>query len=147
MGFEELNLTDEEKRFFMPPEEPLPLPDPPEVFAKYPPQLKDTGDRIELGGGMVREPSRDRTDYTLVLDGPMFTRWAEHLTLGAKKYSPRNWMLALGGTPPERAETRRRAKESAFRHFVQWFYGDSDEDHAAAVFFNINEHEYLKEAE
>jgi hypothetical protein len=27
----------------------------------------------------------------------------------------------------------------------QWFRGDSDEDHAAAVIFNINGFEYVKE--
>ena len=38
-----------------------------------------------------------------------------------------------------------RAWESAFRHFMQWYNGDRDEDHGAAVFFNINEAEYVKE--
>ena len=28
-------------------------------------------------------------------------------------------------------------RESAFRHFMAWFAGEIDEDHAAASFFNI----------
>jgi hypothetical protein len=100
--------------------------------------VKDSGKRQEFEGGMVRDVADDKTDYTLILDGPMFKRWAEHLTKGAQKYSPRNWMLASG-----KAEYL-RFKASAFRHFLQWFWGDVDEDHAAAVFFNINGAEYTK---
>jgi hypothetical protein len=40
-----------------------------------------------------------------------------------------------------------RFKESAVRHFFQWLNGDVDEDHAAAVFFNINGFEYVKARE
>jgi hypothetical protein len=38
-----------------------------------------------------------------------------------------------------------RFKESALRHFIQWIDGNVDEDHAAAVLFNINGAEYIKE--
>ncbi len=86
---------------------------------------------------MVRDVSDDKTDYTLVLDGPMFDRWAEHLTKGAKKYDARNWMKAEGIAEYE------RFMSSALRHFLQWFRGEEDEDHAAAVFFNINGAEYV----
>src|SRR5690606_21266015 len=37
-----------------------------------------------------------------------------------------------------------RAKSSAFRHFMQWFNGETDEDHAAAIFFNVQAVEYIK---
>lgn len=94
--------------------------------------VKDSGERASFSGGMVRDVEADKTDYTLVLDGPMFDRWAEHLTKGARKYSVRNWMLAEGDVELE------RFKRSALRHFLQWFRGDVDEDHAAAVYFNIN---------
>jgi hypothetical protein len=87
---------------------------------------------------VVRDTADDKVDYSLVLDGPMFLRWAEHLTKGAKKYTKRNWLLATG------KEEYDRFRESAVRHFVQWFYGFTDEDHAAAVFFNINAAEYLR---
>jgi hypothetical protein len=90
---------------------------------------------------MVRDVTDDKTDYTLVLDGPMFDRWAEHLTKGAVKYDARNWMKAAG------EDEYNRFKQSALRHFLQWFRGEQDEDHAAAVFFNINGAEYVSERE
>lgn len=88
---------------------------------------------------MVRDTTDSKTDFSLVLDGPMFKRWAEQLRKGADKYNKRNWMKATGDAELD------RFRESALRHFLQWFWGDSDEDHAAAVFFNINGAEYVKE--
>ena len=100
--------------------------------------VKDSGERLSFDSGMVRDTEDSKTDYTLVLDGPMFDRWAEHLTKGARKYSARNWMKASGEAELE------RFKRSALRHFLQWFRGETDEDHAAAVYFNINGAEYTK---
>jgi hypothetical protein len=71
---------------------------------------------------------------------PMLVRWAELMGRGAAKYGERNWEKACS-----EAELA-RFKASAFRHFVQWFYGlNPEEDHAAAVFFNISGAEYVKE--
>lgn len=100
--------------------------------------VKDSGAREEFAGGMVRDVEDGKTDYTLILDGPMFDRWAAHLTKGARKYEARNWMKAEGQVEYE------RFKRSALRHFIQWFRGETDEDHAAAVMFNINGAEYVK---
>lgn len=105
--------------------------------------VKDSGKREEFESGMVRDTADDKTDFSLPLNGPMFERWAAHLTKGAQKYpdtkpgSP-NWMLASGD-----AELV-RFKKSAVRHFLQWYRGQTDEDHASAVFFNINGAEYVK---
>jgi dATP/dGTP diphosphohydrolase len=101
--------------------------------------IKDSGARQAFEGGMVRDIADDKIDYTLITDGPMFKRWAIHLTNGAKKYAKRNWMKAQGG------EEYQRFKESAFRHFMQWYYDDRDEDHASAVYFNINGAEHLRD--
>ncbi|MDG6938297.1 MAG: hypothetical protein JRN42_07160 [Nitrososphaerota archaeon] len=100
--------------------------------------VKDSGRRREFESGMVRDVEEGKTDFLLVFDGPMLERWAEHLTKGAKKYSPRNWMKAEG------EEELRRFRSSAARHFFQWLRGDQDEDHAAAVFFNINGAAYVE---
>ena len=100
--------------------------------------VKDSGKRIKFAGGMVRDVTDDKIDYTLILDGPMIKRFAAHLTKGAVKYSKRNWMKAKG------SEELERFKESALRHFLQWFWSEEDEDHAAAVYFNINCAEYVK---
>lgn len=100
--------------------------------------LKDSGERQMWESGMTRDVADDKIDFLLLRDGPMFWRWAVHLFKGSKKYSKRNWMLA--NSEDELA----RYRESAARHFEQWLRGDIDEDHAAAVFFNINAAEYLK---
>lgn len=100
-------------------------------------EVKDSGKREQYASGMVRDVTDGKVDYSLALDGPMFARLAAHLTKGAAKYDKRNWMKAAGAAELE------RFRESAVRHFVQWMRGDTDEDHAAAVFFNINAAEYV----
>lgn len=99
---------------------------------------KDSGERKTFDSGMVRDTDSGKTKWHLVADGPLLQRWAELLTRGAVKYSEGNWMKAEG-----QAEYR-RFKASAYRHFMQWYYDDTDEDHAAAVPFNINGAEYVK---
>lgn len=99
--------------------------------------VKDTGERMAFDSGMVRSPSTDRPDFTLIRSGPMYVRWAEHLTKGAALYGKNNWLKATG-----EAELN-RFRESAARHFEQWLDYMRDEDHAAAVFFNINGAEYV----
>lgn len=113
------------------------------IYMKKEFEVKDSGKREEFSGGMVRDTQENKIDYSRALDGPMFKRWAEHLTKGCEKYPDvepgvPNWKLAKG-----QAEYV-RFRKSALRHFIQWYNGDTDEDHAAAVFFNINGAEYLK---
>lgn len=100
--------------------------------------VKDSGKRKTFSNGMVRDITEGKIDFLLLRDGPMFKRWAEHVTKGASKYEKRNWMKASGH------EEYDRFRESACRHFEQWLNGDTDEDHASACFFNINGAEYLK---
>lgn len=69
----------------------------------------------------------------------LFARYIELMKRGADKYTDRNWMQANG-----EAELA-RFRESACRHFWQWLTGDRDEDHAAAVWFNMNGAEYVLE--
>ena len=74
----------------------------------------------------------------------MFQRWSDLLKRGAEKYPDvkpgvPNWTLAIGN------EEKNRFRESAFRHFVQWVRGDKDEDHAAAVIFNMNGYHYVEQ--
>lgn len=103
-----------------------------------------TGEVAQMSGGMVRSTDVGKTDYETVFDGPMLDRWAVHLTKGKVAYpdcpdGTPNWML--GKTEKE----LRRYRKSALRHFRQWLRGDTDEDHAAAVFFNVNGAEYVKD--
>lgn len=101
-------------------------------------QVKDSGKRKQFSTGMVRDVTDGKVDYTLVLDGPMFERWAIHMTAGAHKYDKRNWMQAAT------EEEYQRFRESFVRHAIQYLRGDTDEDHAAAVMFNLNGMEYVK---
>lgn len=104
---------------------------------------KDSGKRQNYDSGMRRDIQEGKPDFFLCLtDLPygdqMLTRWAELMERGASKYGRRNWQLAAS------EEELERFKSSAFRHFMQWIAGETDEDHAAAVFFNINAAEYVK---
>ena len=101
-------------------------------------KTKDSGQRIVHASGMQRDTTAGKIDYLLLRDGPMFERWAALLQRGAAKYDKRNWMKANS------QEELDRARESAARHFEQWLRGDEDEDHAAAIVFNVNEVEYIR---
>ncbi len=100
---------------------------------------KDSGKRQVFTSGMVRDTEEGKLKPHLCLSGPMFDRWAGLMTRGAEKYEEDNWMLAQGTAEYQ------RFRASAFRHFMQWWRGENDEDHAAAVFFNINGAEYVED--
>ena len=101
-------------------------------------KVNDSGAREQYASGMQRDTTTDKPRYDLIFDGPMMERYAEHLRKGAVKYNPRNWMKANS------EEEMERFRESAARHFAQWMAGNVDEDHAAAVMFNLNGYEYVK---
>lgn len=101
-------------------------------------ETKDSGQRQEFPTGMMRDVQTDKPRYDL-LDMPLLKRWAELMGRGAKKYGENNWKKAAT------EEELRRFKASALRHMIQWFNDDSDEDHAAAVCFNIAGAEMVKE--
>jgi hypothetical protein len=106
--------------------------------------VKDSGERMKFDSGMVRDTTTGKIDYWRCFVGPMMERLAVHVTKGAVKYPDvtpgvPNWTLAAGDAESE------RFRQSAARHFYQWMRGDTDEDHAAAVIFNINGYEYVEE--
>lgn len=109
-----------------------------------PAKLTDSGSREQYSNGMVRELDSTKPRFDLLLpvgveyNHQMLTRFATHMGKGAVKYSDRNWEKGVGLRELE------RAKESALRHMMQWFAGENDEDHAAAVYFNIMQAEYIK---
>lgn len=106
--------------------------------------IKDSGKREEFASGMTRDTEEGKPDFTRPLEGPMFERWAEHLTKGAQKY-PDNPNGTANWTNADSRQEWKRFRRSAFRHFVQWLRGDRDEDHAAAVFFNVNAAEFVND--
>lgn len=88
--------------------------------------------------GVNRSTTEGKINTLLVRDGPMLLRWAWHLTIHSAEKGKRNWMNANTN------EDFERFLESADRHFSQWVNGYDDEDHAAAVFFNMNGVEFVK---
>lgn len=98
---------------------------------------KDSGKRIDYASGMKRDTQEGKARFDLVYY-PMLKRWAELMERGAVKYGENNWMNA--NSPEELA----RFRQSALRHMYQFLYEAQDEDHAAAVFFNIAAAVYVK---
>jgi len=91
---------------------------------------KDSGERVEFDSGMRRDTQEGKPRYDLIPTLPL-RRLADLYTRGAVKYGDYNWQKA--NSPEELA----RFKSSAFRHFIQWFDGEADEDHGIAVCWNI----------
>lgn len=98
---------------------------------------KDSGKREEYDSGMKRDiqDGKPRFDLLFPIGIPysdqFLTRVAGLLARGAEKYDERNWEKAEG-----EAELN-RFQASALRHLTQWICGETDEDHMAAVVFNL----------
>lgn len=87
---------------------------------------------------MLREPSTGKPRFDLLIpegvpyEDQLITRVANLMGKAASgKYKPRNWEKANS------KEELDRMYESAFRHFMQWYCGMTDEDHAAGLIFNV----------
>lgn len=106
--------------------------------------VKDSGKRQEFDSGMTRDIEEGKLDWWRLFDGVMPRRLVEHLTKGAVKYPDvepgvANWTQA---NSPEEVQ---RFRSSAARHFAQWMAGETDEDHAAGIIFNVNGAETTEE--
>jgi hypothetical protein len=107
-------------------------------------ETKDSGKREEYASGMVRDTQEGKARFDLLLPkgvpyaNQMLTRFAELMARGAGKYGDRNWEKARG------EEELDRYYSSALRHLQQWANGETDEDHAAAVMFNVMAGETVK---
>ncbi len=87
--------------------------------------------------GMQRDTTTGKIRYDLMYM-PLIRRYAGVMTRGAERYGDKNWMKA------STQEELDRFKESAFRHFMQWYLGENcEEDHAAGLLFNIAGAEYM----
>lgn len=118
---------------------------------------RDSGDRDEYAGGMLRDTNEGKPRFDLLWPAllpfkeQLLTRAAALMARGAQKYGNRNWEQAQDEAALE------RYRDSAFRHFMQWMsserelvqdetgeWTDATEDHAAAVIFNLMGAEYVK---
>ncbi len=106
--------------------------------------IKDSGKRGEYAGGMVRDTEEGKLDWSNLRIGPMPRRIVAHLTKGREKYPDPfpgipNWTQGRG------IEVWLRARASFNRHNDAWQAGLTDEDHAAAMYFNMNLTEYVRQ--
>jgi hypothetical protein len=79
--------------------------------------------------GMKREDKSQKLNYLDYLDPNVLERYARHMKKGELAHGRGNWKK--GGYPLN------EYLESAFRHFMALWEGQADEDHAAALLFNI----------
>ena len=87
--------------------------------------------------GFMREKKDDKINYDLI---PLwfFTRLAKLYTTGAQAKGHRNWEKASTETDLQ------SFRESAWRHFVQFIDGQTNEDHLCAVIFNLIGMEHVR---
>jgi hypothetical protein len=90
-------------------------------------KVKDSGERQQFDTGAQRDTQDGKPRYDLIPPQPL-KRLAEHYGAGAAKYDDHNWTKGIPSS---------RFLASATRHLEQLRLGDQDEDHAAAVIFNI----------
>ena|ERR1700722_886712 len=69
----------------------------------------------------------------------IYKRWDKLMGRDAVKYGVNNWHLANSQKELD------RFKSNAKSHLIQYLAGETDEDHAAAVVFNLAAAEFLKE--
>lgn len=89
--------------------------------------LKDSGSRQQFNSGAVRDNGKGKGRFDL-LSTQMLFRLARHYENGALKYEPRNF---------EKGMPISRCVDAAMRHLIKYLAGWNDEDHLAAVCWNI----------
>ena len=89
--------------------------------------LQDSGVRQEFSTGSVRDTREGKGRYDLIAMYALF-RLARHYENGAIKYGDRNW---------EKGQNLSRYLDSAMRHLCKYIAGSRDEDHLAAVAWNV----------
>lgn len=89
--------------------------------------IHDSGARQQFNSGAVRDTSEGKGRFDLIPAEGLFrlARWYE---LGAGKYADRNW---------EKGMPIGRCVDAAMRHLTKYLDGWNDEDHLAAVAWNV----------
>lgn len=88
---------------------------------------KDSGQREEFDSGARRDIQDDKPRYDLIPPEPL-KRLGFLYQRGAKKYGEHNWSKGMPCS---------RYLSSAMRHLEQARSGDKEEDHLAAVIWNV----------
>lgn len=107
-------------------------------------ELKDSGNHQNYESGMRRSSEEGKPRFDLIrtklqpYEEQMVYRYAVRLSKGAAVYDARNWEEGGG------QEELDHAISSLLRHVEQLVAGETDEDHAAAVWFNAQAIEYFR---
>lgn len=91
-------------------------------------EVKDSGKKQEFDTGSMRDTEDGKGDFSL-LPWIALRRFAIHLQNGAKKYTKHNW---------RKGQNVSRYFSAAIRHLMKWWLCWDDEDHLAAVLFNVS---------
>lgn len=89
--------------------------------------LKDSGERDVFPTGAQRDNGDNKGRFDL-FSGQGLLRLSRLYESGAIKYAPRNW---------EKGMNIGRYVDAAFRHLTKYMMGCDDEDHLAAVAWNV----------
>lgn len=107
--------------------------------------VKDSGATSEYADGMRRDSTEGKPRFDLLIptgmpyEETLLYRAAMHYMLGGKKYGDRNWEKS------RTAESLGHHTEALWRHFMKFVSEVEDgEDHAAAIFWNLNAVLYTK---
>jgi hypothetical protein len=107
--------------------------------------VRDSGAKAQYDDGMHRDTAEGKPKFSLLIprgmpyEETLLYRAAMHYMLGGIKYGDRNWEKS--STP----ESLEHHTEALWRHFMKYASGVEDgEDHAAAIFWNLNAVLYTK---
>lgn len=89
--------------------------------------MEDNGSRVQAPTGALREDQSLKGEWSF-MPYDSLQRVAVWYELGAKKYAPRNW---------EKGLSVRECANAAARHLFKFMWGWKDEDHLAAVVWNV----------
>jgi len=104
----------------------------------------DSGEETQFSSGMKRDSNKGKPRFDLIVPegvpykDQLLTRFAALMARGAELRGDRNWENA--NSEADLA----RFRESAFRHFFQWYCGETDEDHLVGFLFNAQGAEFVK---
>lgn len=97
---------------------------------------------VQSSSGTVRSNDEGKLRYDLVFppdpNDSIFLGWVRHMTAHIKDRGDGNWKNA------STEEDYQRFRQSAFRHFMQWWFHLEDEDHVSSLLFNLQGAEYVK---